>query len=639
MSSSRQLFRMLGRSFSQYLRGNQRMSRRRGSPSFWQVLVSLLVGLGGSVLSVSSATAAERLTIRMGPIQQSITAEELETFAFTGELPSRLRPYSPLFNNDLRLALTSHVQIDPSVSDNLVEDLLQSSSGERFLELLEMAIPDSHPEQFETALKRAARQPQGLSLLGFLEAFPAEEMTVDAVSAIALASQLNLPRWQSHALNSILERELTVETEPFYGSFDPSAPGFEQVRQQTLTFRDRERDRSIPVDLYWSRWSSGPLVIISHGFGADRRFLNYMANHLASHGLTVAALEHPGSNVTWLTGITLGEDGSKLSDILPATEFVERPKDISFLLDEFERLNRYSSVLGGKLNTDQVTVIGHSLGGFTALALAGAQMNLSHLRQFCEGRSLMSLSPADWLQCSAVDLPNQSYDLRDRRVTQVMAMSPVMGRIFDAEGLNQADVPLIVVSSSQDSITPSVSQQLLPFTAFEQREDVLLLTAIGATHLSTGDPANLNEAVTQNIFLRERRRDETEAMRRMLKGLSLAFIKQQTPEADLYAPFLSAAYVQSWSTEAVQLRLNPDVPPALRNWLNTAAVPLEQVIAASMPKRKSIQNATYTTSVRILTQAVPLVLFIPPSQVFLVAVRFLNQTKRRNRSKRKRYLL
>jgi len=602
-------------------------------------IIALLAGLVVvPCVNSRSAIAAERLKIKLGPIQQSVTVVELETFVKTGEPPSRLRPYTPLFNNDLRLALTRHVQLDPSVSDNLVDDLLQSSSGARILELLEMAIPDSQPEQFETALKLAARQPGGLSLLGFLQAYPADEVTVDASSAIALASQLNLPRWQSHALNSILERELAVETEPFYGSFDPSAEGFETVRQQTLTFRDRERDRSIPVDLYWSRWSSGPLVIISHGFGADRHFLNYIAHHLASHGITVAALEHPGSNVAWLAGITLGEDGSKLSDIMPATEFVDRPQDISFLLDEFERLNQYSSVLGDKLNTRQVTVIGHSLGGFTALALAGAQMNLPHLRQFCEGRSLMGLSPADWLQCSAVDLPDQEYDLRDRRVTQVMAMSPVMGRIFDAESLGQIDVPLIIVSSSQDSITPSVSQQLLPFMALEQ-DNALLLTAIGATHLSTGDPANLNEALTQNIFLRERRRDETESLRRMLQGFSLSFVKQQTPEASLYQPFLSSAYVQSWSTETLQLRLNSQVPPALRNWLHTAAVPLEQVVAATMPKRKASQDTAYTASIRAFSYAVPLVLFMPPSQLAIAAVQFLRRKKRPERLKRKKYIL
>lgn len=597
---------------------------------FWACVVRSNAVLAGAIAGwlglALPASGAETLKVKLGPVEQSVTIHDLETFARTGDIPPSLRLYAPLLHEDIRLALTSHVQLDPAVSDNLVDDLLQSSSGQRFLELLELAIPESEPQQFQEALKSAVRQPGGLSLLGFFRAFPTDTITVDASSAIALASQLNLPHWQSHALNSILERELTVEETPFYAPFDPSTSGHERVRQQTLTFRDRDRSRSIPVDLYWSRWSSGPLVVVSHGFGADRRFLNYLAIHLASHGLTVAALEHPGSNVAWLTGITLGESGSgRLSDILPATEFIDRPRDIRFLLDEFERLNRYSSVLGGKLNTHEVTVIGHSLGGYTALALAGAQINLPHLREFCAGRSLVELSPADWLQCSAVDLPDQDYRLRDRRVTQIIAISPVMGRIFDAEGLNAIEVPTIITSSSQDSITPLVSQQLLPFATM-QGDHRSLLTAIGATHLSMGDPANLNEALTHNLFLRERQRDETEAMRRMMKGLTLAFIKQQTPEAELYAPFLSSAYVQSWSTDTVQLRLNTEVPQNLQSWVKMAAVPLEQVVSATLPKsRKKGENSVYAASIRTLTRSLPLVLLIPPSSLSVAALQFLRR--------------
>ena len=600
------------------------------------MLGSMIFGWMGAP---SPAIAADNVVVRLGPLEQSIAVDDLAEFAETGEIPPGLRLYTPVLTDDVRYGLSNRIYIDPDVSDHLVDDLLQSSSGKRVLELLDIAAPENTPGQFELALKAAARQSDGISLIGFLQAFPSKTLTLDASSAIALASQFNLPHWQSYALNSILERELTVDADlsaPFYATFDPTTPGYEPVRHQTLTFRDRERNRSIPADLYWSRWTTGPLVIISHGFGADRRFLNYLAIHLASHGLTVASLEHPGSNVTWLTGITLGDSGSgDLSDIIPATEFVDRPRDVSFLLNEFKRLDQYSSVLGGKLNTDNVTVIGHSLGGYTALALAGAKINLNGLRIFCNGRSLMELSPADWLQCSAVDLPDQDYQLRDHRVTQIIAMSPVMGRIFDAEGLSHVTVPTIITSASQDSITPSVHQQLLPFKAFASADAPnmhRLLTAIGATHLSMGDPDNLNAALTQSIFLRERRWEDTETMRRMMKGLALAFAKQQTPEAKLYAPFLTSAYVQSWSTDAVQLRLNEQISESLENWLQMATVPLERVVSATVPKNAQKANDTgYVASIQNLLQVLPLVLLIPPSSLSLSVWQYLKRSSRHKR--------
>ncbi|MGJ3249728.1 MAG: alpha/beta hydrolase [Elainellaceae cyanobacterium] len=604
----------------------------------WQLFKGILYGLSiASVWSVALPTpAAERITLRLGPIEQPITLEDVENFAETGEVPSGLRLFAPVLTDEVRQALRSHIQLNPDVSDRLVDDLLRSTEGGRLLETLELAMPESSPEDIQQALKLAVHDTNGLSLLGFLRAFPDETITLDTTSAIALVSQLNLPYWQSHALSSALERELTIPSDPFYAAFDPTTRGYERVRQQTLKFKDRKRDRTIPVDLYWSRWSRGPLVVISHGFGADRRFLSYLAQHLASQGLTVAALEHPGSNVAWLAGITLGESGSgRLSDILPATEFIDRPNDVSFLLDELDRLNRYSSILEGRLNTDKVTVIGHSLGGYTALALAGATLDIASLQQFCNERSLVELSPADWLQCTATDLSPNQPSFRDSRVSRVIALNPVMGRIFGESGLSMMSTPAIILSATEDSITPAVSQQLLPFSQLTN-PDQLLLTAIGGTHLSAGDPANLNYALTQSLFLRERRRDETDGLRQMLQGISLAFVKQDTPEADLYASFLTPDYVQAWSTDSIKLRLNSDVPPQLRDWFQMAAGPLEQVISPTLPKRKKHQRETMlTASINYLSENLPLMMFIPPLSLPLAASRFFSRPRRYGRYRRR----
>jgi predicted dienelactone hydrolase len=581
---------------------------------FYGLMLSLGVGMATPGLT------AERLTIRLGPVQQTVAIADLEQFAITGEVPSNLRLLAPLLTSDVREALNSRLPLDPSVGEKLITDLLQTSAGARLLSALELAVPDSTPEQLQVALVLAAQQLDGMSILAVLRAYPEETITIDASSAIALASQMNLPYWQSQALSSILERELTVPGEPFRSDFDPTEPGTQWVRQQTLTFHDYGRERTIPVDVYWSRHAQGPLVVLSHGFGADRRFLSYLAYHLASYGLTVVALEHPGSNVTWLTQITMGEPGNgDIGDILPATEFIDRPKDISFLLDELARLNEYSSIFRGKFNTPQVTVIGHSLGGYTALALAGARLNLEQLRQFCDARSLVGLSPADWLQCAAADLPpNQPIDLRDARVVQVIALNPMIGRLFDESSLAQITVPLMILAGTDDSITPAVSQQLLPFTQL-QTTSKYLLTAIGGTHLSVGDPNNLNQALTQNLFVRERRGEETEALRQLLRGVSLAFIEQLTPEADRYAPFLTPAYAQSLSTPQLQLRLNSELPPNLSNWLRMAALPLEQFVSSALLQQDQRRAETScNTHARCLFSRLPLVMFILPGGLPLV---------------------
>lgn len=589
----------------------------------------------------SSAIAAERLSIRLGLLEQSIHVSDLESFAKTGAVPSSLKLYRPVFSPELQSAFNTYLPFDPAVSDDLVEDLLQSATGEQIFDALALAIPDSNPSKIEEGLMQASQDPNGLSLLGFVSAYPDETLTIDASAAVTLVSQLNLPHWQRGVLNSILERELTVDQEVESVAFDPTATGPIQVERETFQLRDEERDRIIPVDLYSSSWAQGPLVVLSHGFAADRRFLGYLAEHLASHGLTVAAIEHPSSNVAWLMDMSLGvEGGGTLSDILPSTEFIDRPKDISLLLDQLALMGQTDGVYGQPISTNQVTVIGHSLGGYTALALAGAQIDFDALQQFCADHSVVTLAPADWLQCRAVDLAEidaqGAIALHDPRVTQVIAMNPVMARIFGDSGLSKITIPTLITTASEDSVTPAVSQQLLPFNRF-QNETRYLLTAIGGTHLSMGDPSNLNPALTNNIVLRERPWTETKHMRRLMKGLSLAFVKQQTPEADLYSSFLTPAYVQSWSNERIQLRLSQALPLTLEQWLRMAERPVERVVSATLPKRviPPEERSLYTSALHWVASGVVLMLFMPPAGLSFYSIRQLNRLRpRRSRSQK-----
>ncbi|MBF2001313.1 MAG: alpha/beta hydrolase [Synechococcales cyanobacterium M58_A2018_015] len=611
---------------SEFSAGHSRwIARLRG------VCCGLALALGwGSTLP---ATAADQVAIRLGPLKQTVAVRDLEYFAQTGRIPPRLRLYAPLLTSEVQEALRSELRLDPSVGEKLVEDLLHSSAGERFLNTLQAAIPDTDAAQLQTALLQAAKQSDGVTILDLLRSFPSQTVTIDAMSAIALASQMNLPYWQSQALSSLLERELTVKGEPLRTSFDPTKTGPHWVWKQTMVLRDYQRDRSIPVDLYWSRRTQGPLVVISHGFGADRRFLGYLAYHLSSYGLTVVALEHPASNVAWLTGDSMAASSAERSTILPATEFVDRPKDISFVLDRLSRLNQFSSTLGGKFNTQQVTVIGHSLGGYTALALAGADLSLDHLRQFCNDPNPVMLSPADLIQCNAADLPEPPEPLRDPRVAQTILLNPVMGRLFDANSLAQVKIPVLVLAGTDDAITPAVSQQFLPFTQLQTTK--YLLTAIGGTHLSVGDPANLNQVLAQSVFVRERGEQETEELRQLLQAVSLAFIKQLTPESRRYTPFLTPAYAQSFSTPSLKLRLNSELPPNFSNWLKMAALPMEQLIATTLSKRAQSQGFC-GTNLPCLVSGVPLVMFILPGGLPLAARHFFQLKRQAERKRRRR---
>ncbi len=520
--------------------------------------LAIVLSSGGSPVS-----AAERLTIRLGPIEQSINVADLEEFAKTGQIPPALKPYTPLLTPAVQQMLSRRLQLDPNLADKFVDDLLSSSDGQQIIKNIGMALPNSTPEQLRAALALGIRQANGLSAISFLRAYPSENVTVDATSALGLALQFNVSYWQSQALGPLLERELATSDKGWKATFDPAALGLDDVQQETITLQDQQRNRTIPVDVYWTPTASGPLVVISHGFGADRTDLAYLARHLASHGLTVAALEHPGSDNAWVASIAMA---SKASDLISPSEFVDRPKDISFLLDELAKLNDQPGYLHGLFNTQQVTVIGHSLGGYTALAVAGAELNLADLRQFCKDRNPLAKAGADWLQCGAADLQGTSLQLRDRRVAEAIAFNPVVGHLFGKTGMSKVGIPTLLLTSTDDALAPSVSHQLQPFTHLAAPK--YLITAIGATHLSVTDPKNLNPALAQSTLVKERTGKDVEPLRHLILGASLAFIKQLTPEAKAYEKFLTPAYAQSISTPSLPLRLNKDLPPSITTWLN-----------------------------------------------------------------------
>jgi predicted dienelactone hydrolase len=613
---------------SRFFRAASRQWLLSGGGQF-KGIARVICGLAIALGSAAPTQAAERIAVRLGPLQQSVAIVDLQKFALTGKVPDSLHLLSPLLTADVQEALSARLQLDPNVGDKLVEDLLHSSAGERFLNTLQVAIPDSDADQLKQALTLAAKQPDQMSLLSFLESFPAETVTIDASSVMTLASQMNLPYWQSQTLSSIVDRDLTVKGKPLQTDLDPTEEGDDWVWHQTLDLRDYQRDRTIPVDIFWSSDTQGPLVLLSHGFGADRRFLRYLGEHLASHGLTVVALEHPGSNVEWLTSSEMEQSAQPITNsLLPATEFVDRPKDVSFVLDRLSQMDQFSPNLRGKFDTEEVTLIGHSLGGYTALALAGAKPNLKRLRSFCDDPNPVVFSPADLLQCNAADLPDQPIDLQDSRIKQAIALNPVIGRLFDEKGLAQVQIPTLMLASTDDAITPAVSQQFLPFTQL-QTSSKYLLTAIGGTHLSVGDPVNLNQNLTQSFFVRERSAEATEPLRNLLKGVSLAFIKQMTPEAKEYAPFLNPTYAQSFSTAALKLRLNSELPPNFSNWLRMAALPMEQLVASTLPSRQA--ECTNPVSCA-LDQSLPLVMFILPGGLPLMGHPFRQLRRKRKKA-------
>lgn len=531
------------------------------SISLFGSVFTLLVSAG--CLFSPSTQAAERLTLRAGLFQQTVDVKSLESLAKTGQMPPELKSYEFLLTPNVRQVLSQNFHVDRILVEPFLADLFSSPDGDKLLEQLSEALPNTDAQQIKDTLNKALHHGDSLSFLSFVRAYDRDNLTIDLAQVGKIAMQLNASAWQNQAIGSRLERDLFVETnEEIPRDVDATTVGDETVSMVSLMFKDKQRQRNIPVDIYYSKNARGPLIVISHGFAADRRFLRYLARHLASRGFTVAALDHPGSNITALVQAAVG---MRVSQLLPASEFIDRPQDVSFVLDKLAILNQRKGLLQGKLNTERVSIVGHSFGSYTALALAGAQLNPKALRRFCQAMTPLERSPADWLQCAGAELPYGKRQFKDDRVVQVIAFNPIIGNLF-GDDLSGVNVPTLIVSSSEDGITPTVSHQLQPFKQLSGEK--YLLVAIGATHMSVTDVGNLNSPVGQSTLVKEVMGKDAEPMREMAKGISLAFVEQLTPQAATYKPFLSSTYVQSLSSDKIVFRLTNDLPPTVDAWLN-----------------------------------------------------------------------
>jgi predicted dienelactone hydrolase len=512
--------------------------------------------------------AADSLTVRWGKLSQTVQLDDLDQFAQTGAVAPSLRLYRPFLTPTLQASLQSEITLDPSVGLVILDEMLATPGGTQLLDTLQALVPNLDVIDLRLALDRVAESQQPLTLISLLRQLPQETLELNLSALLSLASQAKLAQMENAALSRVLRKELaqTPTRQVPAGLVDPFSTGPFPVERWELVLRDRNRERDIPVDIYWSEQTRGPLVLLSHGFGADKRFFAYLAEHLASHGLTVVSVEHPGSNVASLVSLPseTEEVNASGSRILPATEFLDRPRDISYVLDRMEKLNIYSYSLRDRLNTEQVTLIGHSLGGYTGLALAGAPLDLRQLDQTCQQLNPVQLSPSDWLQCAALNLPVKYANLKDKRITQLIVTNPLTGQLFGEAGLSKVTVPTLVLASTHDSVTPIARQQLTPFTQLAGPK--YLITAIGGSHLSVGDPDNLNADLRYIPFMPELPDAASSQLRIFLQGISLSFIMQQTPTADAYSGFLSPSYAQAFSTPELPLGFNLALPDSLTAW-------------------------------------------------------------------------
>lgn len=514
--------------------------------------------------------AAETVVVRYGAFAESISITELKNVAKTGEFPDSFKSYAGKLSKQQRDLIVGALRAKIPINVAAMSNLLNTQIGSTILEDLATVIQredDAGATALRESLMLAARESDGFSLLSSIEAYPGQRLEINLSQAFRVFKSLNTAFWQTQQFMSAIAPQLASREPKLSLPLDATQPGSGEVEVINLNLQDDKRDRTLPVDIYWSNTASveKPVIVFSHGMGSVRNELRYLAKHLASYGFVVAALEHPGSNEANTNAAIAGK-----SRLLKPQEFLERPQDISFVIDELEKINQTAdNPLQGKLATNKVMVVGYSFGGGTALSIAGARLQPESLRKRCQG-NLAILSFGQGLQCVGQELPEKSYQLRDERVKSIVALNPTSSLMFGETGLESVEVPTLVLASSADKTNPALTEQIIGFGKIPSPK--WLVGIVGATHLSVKDPSAIvsqkgkpNTPLTGGEVTGEKAAD----IRKFVKAIVLAFAAQLTPEADKYKVFLTADYAQIASTEEFPFRLVTEIPPEAAKAIET----------------------------------------------------------------------
>ena len=150
-------------------------------------------------------------------------------------------------------------------------------------------------------------------------------------------------------------------------SFEVAFPPNAKARNQMAV-----RDATADSGMY-------PLIVFSHSSGGDRRQSTFLCTHLSSHGYVVAGMNH--SEIV-APELARKQDASQEEKAAGAKAWIaNRVPDIQFLLDHLLG----SAGLETKIDPTRIGIVGHSFGGWTALAAPDLDARI---------RAVVALAPA-----------------------------------------------------------------------------------------------------------------------------------------------------------------------------------------------------------------------------------------------------
>jgi predicted dienelactone hydrolase len=222
-------------------------------------------------------------------------------------------------------------------------------------------------------------------------------------------------------------RELT--TEVWY----PAATGPESSQGYMYFYRSGSAARDAAP-----KPGKHPLIVVSHGSGGTRFDQAWLAERLAARGFVVAATTHPGNAYA-------------SDDPYVSLRIWERPQDVRFVIDALLVDDTFAPVI----DPQRIGAAGHSMGGYTVLAVGGARYDVHRARRHCAATDRdppCKLVPD--VDKSRIDYGPSDDSYKDPRVKAIMAFAPAVGPGLNPDSISDVDADVHIVAARHDQLTP-----------------------------------------------------------------------------------------------------------------------------------------------------------------------------------------
>lgn len=527
-------------------------------------LTALLGAATGLLLAASSVWSAERIQFFYGPFEPTIYVDDLERFAETGEVVDRLEVLTDWLSAEQEISLRRFLTARYDIDLVSISQFAYSPLGDELLRSLgEIVQTDNFlngGKALRAALIAVAAEEEGITVIDILQQYHLRTVQIDfsRLQSLLAESEQTIQDRESIIAQIIEQSQMQAMggISPTYSEADPQYAGIYSWQLQTIHFQKPNRAAEALADIYYPIVSetdskSIPVIVISHGLASNRTALAYLARHFASHGYGVVVPEHIGTNTNTFNRFLNGVESPPSPD-----EFVLRPQDITAILDALVAKQEVDPSLA-RWDLSSVGILGHSLGGYTALSAGGAPINQDSLSEACTAlSSWIPINPSMLIQCELSDLSSSRTEVADPRIKAVIALNPLSSHVLGQSSLQQIKIPVMIVAGENDVFTPAVPEQIEPFSWLTTRNKKLVLIEQG-THFSL-----LGNASSQRILPlpSDAIGPDPHEARPQIQALSLAFFNQHIKGQPDAEAFLNQLYLNEFPTEPFRFSIIDHYP-------------------------------------------------------------------------------